>query len=173
MARLETRSKVSGGNQIEMLTARSSKTPHGLVSRIPATERLTIRSKIAAIRCPACNALQPQGRLRRTLSGAKNQKFWAHQCRDCAKLLKLSEPKWPVDVWVKFPLRIFAMACLITWCFFLAQHPALGHIHPTRGTLEPNLAGFFVASATFFFVTLFVEPVLLRFYAAQSVEVEK
>ncbi len=135
------------------------------ISRLTASQKPLILSKIAGVRCPNCSALQPIYHMDRTNPHRGWNRFSAHECSSCKNWLYFDG---------KGRYRRFFL--IVAPLFFLSAGlgaevvthiDGLHHLHESSGSEEGNFLGFLVTVFLFIIPTVFFTS---RFESVQTLE---
>ncbi|MEQ6202323.1 hypothetical protein ABMC88_04645 [Sulfitobacter sp. HNIBRBA2951] len=135
------------------------------ISRLAAGQKPLILSKIAGVRCPTCNALQPIYRMNRTNPHKGWNKVAAHECSSCKSWLYF-DGKGRYRRFFLIGAPLFLLSAGIG-AEAVTHIDGLHHFHEARGGSEGNFLGFLVTVFLFVIPTVFFTS---RFESVQTLE---
>ena len=129
------------------------------ISRAGKTTPPSMLSRLAGIRCPICQTLQPWRPLCGTNPPYRGVKWFdAHACAGCDANLRLTGENRLTQFFLLMVPTFFATSLIGFW--LVTQIEPLRYFHETRGHYEPTFLGFILVLALFVFPA---QMALLRF----------
>lgn len=114
-------------------------------SRPDKTARLSLASRLAQIRCPLCNTLQPLRQIMGTNPHSGQQWADAHACAGCDTPLRLTGEGRLKRFFLLMAPTFLISAAIGFW--LVIKIDALSTFNEGRGHIEPNLIGLLLVIA--------------------------
>jgi len=137
-----------------------------VISRLRKDISLTPFSKIANLRCPECNALQPMSRMSKTNPHKGWNKYDAHQCNGCGDLLYLTGKGRLI--------HLFTLTVPVCFIGFVGGFELISNIewlsyyNEARSSREPNFPGGLIGVFCFLIIPALA---LMRFEEIKVLEI--